>query len=60
MFKSKPTGPEPIRLTQVIYRCMAQAAQKALLATFVCTEVYTTVEDNGSQTTQAPYAPSKP
>ena len=53
-------GPEPIRLTQVIYRGMAQAAQAALLVKFVSTGVYTTVENNGKQTTQTPYAPSKP
>ena len=41
-------GPEPIRLTQVMYRRMAHEAQKALLATFVCTKVYITVENDGS------------
>ena len=50
-------GPEPIRLTQVMYRGMEQAAQKALRATFPCTAMYTTVESTGSQTTQAPNAP---
>ena len=43
-----------------MYRGMAQAAQNTLLATFVCNETYTTVENSGSQTTQTPYAPSKP
>ena len=60
LFKSQLTGPEPIRLTQVMSRGMAQSAQKALLTIFVCTEVYATIENNGPQTTQAPYAPSKP
>ena len=41
-------GPEPIRFTQVMYRGMAQAAQKALVGTFVCTKVYITVENDGS------------
>ena len=47
-------------LTEVMYHGMAEAAQKALRATFVCTNAYTTVENNGSRTNQAPYAPSKP
>ena len=49
-----------IRLTQVMYCGMAQAAQKALLATFFCTKVYIAVENDGSQTFQTPYAPSHP
>ena len=50
-------GPEPIWLTQVMYRGMEQAAQKALRATFLFTAMYTTVENTGSQTTQTPNAP---
>ena len=50
-------GPEPVRLTQVIYRGMAQAAQKELVATFVCTKVPITVENGDLQTCQTPYAP---
>ena len=42
-----------------MYRGMAQPAQKVLLATFVCTKVYCTVENIGSQEIQALYAPLK-
>ena len=41
-------GPEPIRLSQVMFRGIAQAAQKALLVTFVCTEVYIAVEKSAA------------
>ena len=41
-------GPDPIWVTQVMYYGMVETAQEALLTTFVCTAVYTTVENTGS------------
>ena len=37
-----------------MYCGMVEAAQKALLETVVCTEIYATAENTGSQSTEAP------
>ena len=58
-FGSNRYGPEQIWLTQVVFCGMVEAAQKALRATHVCTEIYMTAEITGPQPTDAPNAPSK-